>query len=400
MANLDYILEQIADVTTSVRRSPADLNPGAVIEFLDTQRMLTKDVLYLTDEKTAEKLLPACQIEAGTIIFVCSVTGKNFFTVLPSLMNCTVAEISCSPFRLYNMIRGCMPAISGKEEDEASVYPVTEVQRLKAFWREMRTGKLAGAEEIRTHLKGITSRFKPYYALLIITWDTDRLNIDIDQIVKDLSVCMPDSVFFQDYYRSSPEIIGIAFQDSQHFSEYEQEDSLRSLLEKNLLKMMCSGSTRDYGKMNTLYRLTRRASYLCSRLNLDDSPVQLYERYSMYSVIDLCTQRYIEKFGHSDILYLVHPIVVYLTRYDEDHNTNLRDFLYYYLLNGKDIKKTAADLFVHRNTVTNKLHKIRQIAPIDFDDGGMTQRLLFSCQLVRYYERVMKLAVRRKDEFQ
>lgn len=110
----------------------------------------------------------------------------------------------------------------------------------------------------------------------------------------------------------------------------------------------------------------------------------------MYCVIDLCVQRYLEIEGNDDVLYLVHPAVILLTRYDSQHNSNLRDVLYYYLLNDRNLVKTAAATYMHRNTVINKVNKILDLLQLDLEDGNLRQRLMFSCQFIRYYENVLK----------
>ena len=45
--------------------------------------------------------------------------------------------------------------------------------------------------------------------------------------------------------------------------------------------------------------------------------------------------------------------------------------------------------YMHRNTVINKLNKIVELTGVDLTDGGLCQRLTFSCQMIQYYERVM-----------
>jgi len=116
-----------------------------------------------------------------------------------------------------------------------------------------------------------------------------------------------------------------------------------------------------------------------------------HEEYSMYTVIDLCAQRYLEIDGNEDPLYLMHPAVVLLTRYDRMHNSNLNEVLYAYLLNNHNLVKTAASVHMHRNTVINKVNKIMELTNLDLEDSNLCQRLMFSCQFVRYYEKVLKM---------
>ena len=106
--------------------------------------------------------------------------------------------------------------------------------------------------------------------------------------------------------------------------------------------------------------------------------------------IDLCARAYFEFIGQDGLLYLAHPAIIALARFDRDHNDNLRDVLYFYLINDRSIALTAGALYMHRNTVLNKVRKINQLIRLDLEDRHLRQRLLFSCQLILYYERVIK----------
>ena len=54
-----------------------------------------------------------------------------------------------------------------------------------------------------------------------------------------------------------------------------------------------------------------------------------------------------------------------LIQYDKNNGTDLYDFLKIYIKNDGSIKKTADDLFVHRNTVNYKISKIESIINMD-----------------------------------
>ena len=111
----------------------------------------------------------------------------------------------------------------------------------------------------------------------------------------------------------------------------------------------------------------------------------------MYHVGDLAAQQFIKSFGHSDIIYLINPAIVELARYDKAHNAGLRDTLFYYPVNDRNLQRTAQVMFMHRNTVVNRIHKIIELTGLDLSDGELCQRLIFSCQMVRYYEDVLHL---------
>ena len=62
----------------------------------------------------------------------------------------------------------------------------------------------------------------------------------------------------------------------------------------------------------------------------------------------------------------------------------------------RNLKKTADDLHMHRNTVLNKLKKINELVDLDFEDQRLRQRLIFSSQFMRYYEKVLELPLPKK----
>lgn len=94
-----------------------------------------------------------------------------------------------------------------------------------------------------------------------------------------------------------------------------------------------------------------------------------YEDYSMYYIIDLCAQQYMETHKNNDLIYLIHPSIIKIGRYDAQHNTNLREVLYFYLLCGCNLLCTAKVMYMHCNTILNKLNKINEIIQIPLEDG-------------------------------
>ena len=54
-----------------------------------------------------------------------------------------------------------------------------------------------------------------------------------------------------------------------------------------------------------------------------------------------------------------------LIQYDKNNGTDLYDFLKIYIDNDGSVKKTADDLFIHRNTVNYKISKIESIINMD-----------------------------------
>lgn len=152
-----------------------------------------------------------------------------------------------------------------------------------------------------------------------------------------------------------------------------------------------SNSTRNPDMLRTLYLIasdTIRLASTLHRQNLSDR-VFIHEDYSFYYLIDLAARKFVEEHHHENIIYLIHPAIVTLYRYDTNHDSNLLDVLFYYILNERSISLTGKALYMHRNTVLNKIKKITEIIQISIEDGHTDFRILTSCLIVRYYERYM-----------
>lgn len=73
-----------------------------------------------------------------------------------------------------------------------------------------------------------------------------------------------------------------------------------------------------------------------------------------------------------------------LEQYDREHDTQLLETLEV-LIQNKNSRKTAAEvLFLHRNTMLHRIHKIEEILNISLDDGEEMKQLEFAINLKLY----------------
>ena len=98
----------------------------------------------------------------------------------------------------------------------------------------------------------------------------------------------------------------------------------------------------------------------------------------------MCAQ-YARNVKHTkNIILLTHPAVINLYRYDQEHNTNLEEVLFYYLVNHRSLGLTARSLYMHRNTIVNKIKKIKELTPVDMDSPDVQAHLILSHYLLIY----------------
>ena len=126
------------------------------------------------------------------------------------------------------------------------------------------------------------------------------------------------------------------------------------------------------------YRQAREAFRICDAMNIDKTVV-CYGDVAAY-------QPYLNFASAEDLDAFCHPAVITLRDYDESHAVKLLPTLSAYLKNDRDVQVTAAELYVHRNTLSYRLKRIAEIAPVDLDDFSTRHRVLESILVVENYE--------------
>lgn len=82
--------------------------------------------------------------------------------------------------------------------------------------------------------------------------------------------------------------------------------------------------------------------------------------------------------GEMDLKHLCHPIVWKIYEYDQEYHTDYIDFLATYIYSERSVKKTAEVLFLHRNTVYQKINKLKEYFNLDVDDHYIYIKLYVS----------------------
>lgn len=159
-----------------------------------------------------------------------------------------------------------------------------------------------------------------------------------------------------------------------------------------------SAETSNPLMLRSQYLIAGQTAQLGKALkNLSDEYMHVYEDYSMYVTIDLCAQQYEFTHHNDNILHLAHPAILKIIQYDEKNNANLFDLLICYLSNDRNLIKTANEMYMHRNTIANKISKIHEITGENLEDGKVQSRFMYSCQLIKYYTQYMHKVISYED---
>lgn len=102
-----------------------------------------------------------------------------------------------------------------------------------------------------------------------------------------------------------------------------------------------------------------------------------FEDYLIASMLQACRNTY-------DLFDLVHPNVMRLYQYDQEHNTEYLLTLTAYILLEKSIQAASTAIHIHRNTMFHRLEKLKNYFKIDLKDTRMTTKLHISVIIFTY----------------
>lgn len=365
--DIRVIKEQFGAATSFYRGGEKETSFHKV-QLLDRQQRLEAGVLYLGGLEEARALAPGWQAEEGSILLLAEAARGQLYTLPGDKLPGCVLLSRLSIAALFNRISALL--------DAPQADPVHA-------WKQVLSRQVVSSGEIRQRLFGREDT--TYVQLLLI--QRDNHGALPPQLAGLVAQWFPGDLVIPEERE-----IAVLRQHKEQLFHFPLPEGIEASLQKLGCVMGIGNATRDCSMLRTICQMMRHMLRLRERLGRKDTLCQL-DGYQMMIVIDYCVQEYVRRNGHMDICYLAHPALVHLARYDTRHGTNLRQVLYQYLVFGGNVQRTAAALYMHRNTVLNKLKKISEMVSFDFSDGLLCQRLLLSCQLLEYAEKVLKQRV-------
>lgn len=275
-----------------------------------------------------------------------------------------------------------------------------------AFWAHVKESKVRDYVNTSAYLEKLPHPVHEYLALIVIRHYTDTNNsfYSEDMHTPNLAAQILNALrtFFSGinvlYDSETQEFIVLYSQktpDSYSFY-YPLHDfsylKFSDLLKKYHLHAGMSNSGRAVEHLYTQYVNARNALEIGESLKTPPHIPNIYHHmeYVSYNILHFCLPEFVRQYGHDNIIYLVHPATVDLHRYDSTNNTNLLDTLHTYLSNGHSITETADAMFLHRNTISNRIRKIKEITSLSVENPQVQDALLTSCKILQYYRDVIK----------
>ncbi|WP_283408233.1 PucR family transcriptional regulator [Anoxynatronum buryatiense] len=92
--------------------------------------------------------------------------------------------------------------------------------------------------------------------------------------------------------------------------------------------------------------------------------------------------------GNLSLDHFCHPVLNTLKAYDRVNNSDLYHTLYTYLLCDKNLRQTAANLFIHKNSLTYRLNRIKELTGLDFNHSATIFALIDSFRIQIYLDSI------------
>lgn len=108
----------------------------------------------------------------------------------------------------------------------------------------------------------------------------------------------------------------------------------------------------------------------------DQKCIMTYEQCKIYHLFENIDDKQLIKYCHQDIIHL--------KLYDDKHNTDYVKTLFAYLTCLKSLHETAQMLYVHRNTISYRLARIKEIGNLNLDSPYQNLNYLRSCLILKY----------------
>lgn len=384
--NLHALIENIsADLVYSSIVSPIIERPKSIY-FLTKRQHLSSQILYILDCDNGLDILSGCTAsDLATII--CSGTTR------PAEAFCDTRKINIICYNaslpeLYNMVNESFIQLE-QEYDKVS----DKDERFQHILAQILDAKTTEENALLQLTKSFPHPIQNFYCVITIDFFLSRnRNIPYQELMSYLRTLIPNANMA--LYENS--IVILFPYERRTFAPKVPVDKFTPLLEKYDGYIGISYGSTDIYSIRTLYLLANNTIRLAQGLS-DDSKQRIFffDDYLLDNLVNFASSFFQKLMNNDEVVYLAHPGITYLMRYDKEYNSDLCEVLKQYVLNGRSVSRTAAEMYMHRNTVQRKINKITEIVGEEFlKDGALQTKLLISVYIVEHYERFYNREIR------
>lgn len=325
------------------------------------------------------------EVRDGATYLICHDPAQPDYK-LPGNLNANVFLLNTSMDRLlYKLDMGISKGFAITQQPSG--------QACREFMEDLKNGYLANYDMAWKSFSSLPYPVKPHIGCVIIHSENDTLTLhDKDGIEQAIAAFFPDTNFF--FYEKEWIVFFTQDEETTDILNFSYEDFSFMLRAHNLYAALSYPCQRPE-LMYYIYRTTSLALAVAMRAAYKPkiSRVYPYKEINTLFLVHLSSQRFKQRLGTNNTMYLAHPDAVKIYYHDLEKNDNLLEILTVYLTTAQSITESSRILFMHRNTVYNKLKKIKELIHLDLDNGYDCCLLLLSCTVLKYQQNSEKMGL-------
>lgn len=112
--------------------------------------------------------------------------------------------------------------------------------------------------------------------------------------------------------------------------------------------------------------------------------------YLLYDLANFLPFLPLISYKKEELINFINEDIYQIFLYDQANKSEFIDTIYLYLLTNKSLNETAKRLYIHKNTITYRLEKIKELFTLDFLDYNKNINYIFSIHILYFLQRKIK----------
>lgn len=229
---------------------------------------------------------------------------------------------------------------------------------------------LPGSNDIlKEYVKNSGLRDNSKYYLILLNLDAYKnSDYEIAPIYNCFRTIFPRSVF--SYYNNNILII-IDFTANDHALLDRLNKQKNYFAEKNII-VAVSDSFLNFNNMKRYYDEVKKTEKFM-RIIRKESYIAFYDEFRTYDML-------VSRWDSEEVPLYIREKERMIYEYDEEHETEFFKTLYMYIKYSKSLQDTADALFIHKNTVSYRINRIKELFDLDLNDANVRIGLFIAYQ--------------------
>ncbi|WP_125588967.1 PucR family transcriptional regulator [Companilactobacillus jidongensis] len=259
-------------------------------------------------------------------------------------------------------------------------------------------GKILSSQIVRNHLSAPTESNRDRLLNVLLT---EQQSVNVENMFASQQVKLPDAMVLLSCEPLTKQSLSGIQQQLKHGLNAYFPQILSTIYQHHCLGLLPI-SLSDYHSEkfgNILLEVAQKAHCNIFVSNFYTKPTDTKAAYTVCKrtmklsqvsePVVFCEDQYFElmlaRINHDAILpFFVNPALQALQKYDSVNDTELVPTLLSYLQQDGNLSRTASVLFIHRNTLHNRIERMEELTGIDLRDANTRFKLYCSFRLKEY----------------